>query len=78
MMYYVYFQAIEKDQLADFKEKVEDLIKLGPPGKDALDVIKDESRKKPLRYPMTLLAYAGYHDRADMINHLILKGARML
>ena len=47
-------------------------------GKNALDVvemIKDEPRKRPIRYPMTLLAYAGYHERSDIIDHLIEEGA---
>ena len=46
-------------------------------GKNALDVvemIKDEPRKS-LTYPMTLLAYAGYHERSDIIDHLIEEGA---
>ena len=48
------------------------------PGKNALDVfeeIKDDSRPKSRPYPMTLLAYAGYHVRLDMIKYLIDKGA---
>ena len=37
--------------------------------------VYEEIRDGRLRYPMTLLAYAGYHDQTDMINYLISKGA---
>ena len=39
---------------------------------------KDESGKRPIRYPMTLLAYAGYHERDDIIDYLIQEGASKL
>ena len=80
-------QAILSNQQDAFEQAVDEMVSYQPdksdagckvPGKNALDVfeeIKDDSRPKSRPYPMTLLAYAGYHVRMDMIEYLISKGA---
>ena len=80
MIFVVYtLQAIVEKKQVSFEAAVEKLLNYRPDESDASDLevlnVYEEIRDGRLRYPMTLLAYAGYHDQTDMINYLITKGA---
>ena len=43
---------------------------------DVCDMVPDPVTHPPRKYAMTLLAFAGYHARFEMLNLLIEEGAR--
>ena len=65
-------QAIEKDDMKRLKEAVSDMKANAELGDMCLNVCAEVSK-----YPMTLLALAGYHVRTDMITYLLSHGAGM-
>ena len=72
-------QAIEDDQLHILQTAVAAMKRSAGPSEHVLDVC--EMVPEPVadphhEYPMTLLAFAGYHARFDMLNLLIKEGAR--
>ena len=71
-------QAIKNDELNKFKDAVQEMICSAVPGTHCLDVcemVTDVAADPPVQYPMTLLAFAGYHARYDMLKFLISEGA---
>ena len=77
--YYVFLQAIENGQLAELKAAVQSMQQeTGVPREHYLDVCVQVPGPKTSpkdQHPMTLLAFAGYHARKDMLEFLIREGA---
>ena len=73
-------QAIEKDQQNDLEAAVKAMKESTKvPSEHVLDVcdmVPDPVTDPPFKYPVTLLAFAGYHARFDMLDLLIKEGAR--
>ena len=73
-------QAIENNQLNEFKAAVNAMIwsRSTIPRRHCLDVcevVTDFAADPPALYAMSLLAFAGYHARHDMLKFLTSKGA---
>lgn len=43
---------------------------------DVCEMVHESRKSSRKRHPMTLLAFAGYYGRKDMLNFLIHEGAR--
>lgn len=73
-------QAIEKDVMGDLQAALKSMLQDSSiPGKHRLDVcimVPGPKTSPWFCHPMTLLAFAGYHARDDMIKWLISQGAR--
>ena len=72
-------QAIEEDQQDDLEAAVKAMKESTVPSEHVLDVcdmVPDPVTDPPFKYPVTLLAFAGYHARFDMLDFLIEEGAR--
>ena len=73
-------QAIEEDQRHDLEVAVKAMKRSTQvPSEHVLDVcdmVPDPVTDPPIEYPVTLLAFAGYHARFDMLDLLIEEGAR--
>ena len=72
-------QAIEEDQRHDLEAAVKAMKESTVPSEHVLDVcdmVPDPVTDPPIEYPVTLLAFAGYHTRLGMLNLLIKEGAR--
>ena len=76
---YVFLQAIENGQLAELKAAVQSMQQeTGVPREHYLDVCVQVPGPKTSpkdKHPMTLLAFAGYYARKDMLDFLIHGGA---
>ena len=76
---YMYFtmQAIEKDDVDNLKVAVDAMKAAKFPGENCLDVCEMvlDPRTTDKYYPMTLLAFTGYHARFEMLDILIEEGA---
>ena len=73
-------QAIKNDQLNEFKAAVQEMKRSAVTGTHCLDVCEmvidvAADAPRPIQYPMTLLAFAGYHARYNMLKFLISEGA---
>ena len=64
-------QAIESGHMEELREAVAAMKENS--AKSCLDVC-EMVRAESGKYPMTLLAYAGYHDRKDMFSYLLSQG----
>lgn len=65
-------QAIENNQFAEFQEAVKAMTNSAVPTEYCLDVCEMIEQN----YPMTLLAFAGYHGRKVILEFLLSEGAR--
>ena len=73
-------QAIKIDDFEKFEAAVQAMMSSADSTRNCLDVCKmvtDPVSDRPTLYPMTLLAFAGYHARYKMLEFLISKGAGM-
>lgn len=72
-------QAIEDDKQDDLQDAITAMKESTVPTEHVLDVcdmVPDPLTDPPFEYAVTLLAYAGYHARFDMLDLLIEEGAR--
>ena len=72
-------QAIEDDVQEDFEAAIRAMKESTVSSEHVLDVcdmVPDPVTDPPFEYAVTLLAFAGYHARFDMLDLLIEEGAR--
>ena len=78
--YLKFLQAIENDEVNEFKTAVEAMKGTTVPREHCLNVCKMVTLTglgdRPTHHPMTLLAFAGYYARFDVLEHLISTQAR--
>ena len=70
-----FLQAIENDEVNEFKAAVEAMKGTGVAREHCLNVCKmvtvTSLGDRPTKHPMTLLAFAGYYARSDVLEYLI-------
>ena len=72
-------QAIEDNEQEDLEAAIKAMKESTVPSEHVLDVcdmVPDPVTDPPCEYAVTLLAFAGYHARLNMLNLLIEEGAR--